>query len=187
MPAPAMPARTVPPRTVPTRAVTRPFATGRALRRALGLALLLGAPLASLPAGAAPSPQTAQNAAPTGPVPLPPAAPGAASKPSTPTVKTEPAVPAGPAAGTKETDLALACKERALTILKQRSPSIEDIFIDMDGLTIAEADLAVGNTKIRNVLMGEAYIQRDRSDKVHRFLCLTGEGDTVLLTFLTER
>ncbi|QTL03310.1 hypothetical protein J5J86_21620 [Aquabacter sp. L1I39] len=167
---------------MPARAVIRPLASG------LACALLLGGPVAALPAHAASSPQTAQTT--TAPVPLPPAAPaapGAAPKSSTPTVKTEPPVPAGPAAGVKETDLALACKDRALTILKQRSPSIEDIFIDMDGLTIAEADLAVGNTKIRNVLMGEAYIQRDRSDKVHRFLCLTGEGDTVLLTFLTER
>lgn len=165
-------------------------ATPRLLAPGLACALMLACPLAAFEAQAAPAATTAQ-AVPA--VPFPQAAPGApampspSAKPDAPSKVVEPAQPAGPAAGTKGTDLALACKDRALSLLKQRSPSIEDIFIDMDGLTIAEADLSVGNTKIRNVLMGEAYIQRDRSDKVHRFLCLTGEGDTVLLTFLTER
>lgn len=174
----------MPARALPARATPRLLAPG------LACALILAGPLAALPARAAPAATTAQ-AVPA--VPFPQAAPGApakpspSAKPSDPAKVVEPAQPAGPAAGTKGTDLALACKDRALSLLKQRSPSIEDIFIDMDGLTIAEADLSVGNTKIRNVLMGEAYIQRDRSDKVHRFLCLTGEGDTVLLTFLTER
>ena len=174
---------------MPARA-TPARATPRLLVPGLACALMLACPLAALEARAAPAATTAQ-AVPA--VPFPQSAPGAPAKPSpsakpdAPSKVVEPAQPAGPAAGTKETDLALACKDRALSLLKQRSPSIEDIFIDMDGLTIAEADLSVGNTKIRNVLMGEAYIQRDRSDKMHRFLCLTGEGDTVLLTFLTER
>lgn len=169
---------------MPARAMTCLLTPG------LACALVLACSWAAFPARAAPAATTAQ-AVPA--VPFPQAAPGAparpspSAKPAEPPKVVEPAQPAGPAAGAKETDLALACKDRALSLLKQRSPSIEDIFIDMDGLTIAEADLTVGGTKIRNVLMGEAYIQRDRSDKVHRFLCLTGEGDTVLLTFLTER
>ncbi|MFG1480268.1 hypothetical protein V5F53_16670, partial [Xanthobacter sp. V4C-4] len=80
-----------------------------------------------------------------------------------------------------------ACKAHALARLKTRSPAIADIFIDMDGLTVAAADMKVGGAHITSVLMGEAYIQRDRSDKVHRFLCLTGTDDTVLLTFFTEQ
>ncbi|WP_341990954.1 hypothetical protein [Azorhizobium sp. AG788] len=86
-----------------------------------------------------------------------------------------------------DTSLVLACKQKALVMLKTTSPSIEDIFIDMDGLTIAEANTTVGDTKIIGVMMGEAYIQRDKTDKVHRFLCLTGEGGKVLMTFFTER
>ncbi len=86
-----------------------------------------------------------------------------------------------------DTTLVMACKQKALGILKNRSPSVEDIFIDMDGLTVAQADTMVGNTKVIGVMMGEAYIQRDKTDKVHRFLCLTGEGGKVLMTFFTER
>ena len=57
----------------------------------------------------------------------------------------------------------------------------------MDGLTIAAADMKVGGARITSVIMGEAYIQRDRTDRPHRFLCLTGEEEAVLLTFFTER
>ena len=35
--------------------------------------------------------------------------------------------------------LVKACKAHALAVLKDRSPSVEDIFIDMDGLTVARA------------------------------------------------
>ena len=109
-------------------------------------------------------------------------------------------VPPGPAGGTQPDPSAVnspevdpdmqrvaACKADALAKLKQRSPSVEDIYIDIDGLTIAEAASKLGNTPVKGVIMGEAYIQRDRSDTANRFLCLTGEKDEVLFTFFTER
>lgn len=80
-----------------------------------------------------------------------------------------------------------ACKAEALKKLKQRSPSVDDIHIDIDGLTIAQADAKLGDTPVKGVIMGEAYIQRDRSDSANRFLCLTGEKGEVLFTFFTER
>lgn len=108
--------------------------------------------------------------------------------------------PPGPAGGTQPEPSAAtspdvdpdmqrvaACKADALKKLKQRSPSIEDIYIDIDGLTIAEAEQTLGDTPVKGVIMGEAYIQRDRSDTANRFLCLTGEKDEVLFTFFTER
>lgn len=80
-----------------------------------------------------------------------------------------------------------ACKAEALKKLKQRSPSVDDIYIDIDGLTIAQADAKLGDTPVKGVIMGEAYIQRDRSDSANRFLCLTGAKGEVLFTFFTER
>lgn len=132
-------------------------------------------------------------AAQSAPPPLPPVAPAAPAaplppKPATPPEKAEKPVTAEEKDAARDALLVNRCKERALAALKRRSPSVEDIFIDMDGLTIARAQaLTVGETKIEAVLMGEAYIQRDRSDKVHRFLCLTGPDDAVLLTFFTEQ
>ena len=70
-------------------------------------------------------------------------------------------------------------------VLKQRTAHHADI--DMDGITVAKADLAVEDTRVESVIMGEAYIQRDKTDKVHRFLCLTGPQGKVLMTFFTQR
>ncbi|MEW6255667.1 MAG: hypothetical protein AB1592_06900 [Pseudomonadota bacterium] len=124
---------------------------------------------------------------------LPAAAQGPAQTPAPATPPLPPAPPAEKAAEQAqkeaEQDMALvkACKAHALAVLKGRSPSVEDIFIDMDGLTVAHAKLAVEDTKVEAVLMGEAYIQRDRSDKAHRFLCLAGADGKVLMTFFTLR
>ena len=34
--------------------------------------------------------------------------------------------------------------------------------------------------------MGEAYLQRDKSDKAYQFVCLIGEKGKVLMTFFTQ-
>lgn len=150
---------------------------------AAGLGLLPAAPALAQVSGADPA------------VPMPPPAPATspAAPSRAPAESQDKATPKDKAAqqaeaeGEAEIALVKACKARALAVLKERSPSVEDIFIDMDGLTVAKANLAVEDTKVQAVLMGEAYIKRDRTDKVHRFLCLAGEGGKVLLTFFTER
>lgn len=141
------------------------------------------------------TPAAAQQAA--DPVPPRPAGPGQAvplpapvpvpAIPAPSGTASEQAVKDAEAEAPEGAERAVACKAHALERLQARSPSISDISIDMDGLTIAKADVAVGSTRVTGVLMGEAYIQRDRSDKAHRFLCLVGEDDKVLMTFLTER
>lgn len=90
-------------------------------------------------------------------------------------------------AGDRDMQRVAACKATALARLKEKSPSIDDIFIDVDGLTIAEADGKLGDIAVKGVLMGEAYIQRDRSDRANRFLCLVGANEEVLFTFFTEQ
>ena len=157
----------------------------------LRLLLLAGmtalTPLALLPAAA-------QNPAPAN---APPAnAPPAAAPTPTPA----PTAPAGPAGGTQPAPSAAkspevdpdmqrvaACKERALERLKAVSPSIDDIYMDVDGLTIATANSKIGDTPVSGVIMGEAYIQRDRKDEPNRFVCLTGPKGEVLFTFFTVR
>ncbi len=151
--------------------------TGRTgARQALAGGLML---LALVAPAAAQSPAQAPVAPPpaAAPAPLPPPPPAGAEK------------AAAQAEKEAEQDMALvkACKAHALAVLKDRSPSVEDIFIDMDGLTVARANLAVEDTKVEAVLMGEAYIKRDRSDKAHRFLCLAGADRKVLMTFFTLR
>jgi hypothetical protein len=101
------------------------------------------------------------------------------------------APPAGPTSGTPPEKPASAeiasCKTTALHTISAKDPEIKDIYIDEDGVTIATADTKVEDTPITRIIMGEAYLRTDRSDKPRRFLCLLGEKGKVLLTFFTAR
>ncbi|MCS0504664.1 hypothetical protein [Ancylobacter mangrovi] len=171
-PAPAGAAPTVPPKAAPAPAAkplekTPPEKT---------------APAANAPAA---KPPAAKPPAATLPATKPPATP---APPPGPTGGTQ---PAPSAADSPEVDPDMqriaACKAEALKRLKLRSPAVDDIYLDVDGLTVAHADLKIGDTPVKGVIMGEAYIQRDRSDTANRFLCLTGDKDQVIFTFFTER
>jgi hypothetical protein len=80
-----------------------------------------------------------------------------------------------------------ACRKSGLAALQQRSPSLDEIVLDMDSLAISKADTKVGDTSIKMVIMGEAYLQRDKTDKPNRFLCLLSDEDEVVLTFFTAQ
>ncbi|WNJ90059.1 hypothetical protein [Bosea sp. 685] len=80
-----------------------------------------------------------------------------------------------------------SCKTTALHTISAKDPEIKDIYIDEDGATIATAETKVEDTPITRIIMGEAYLRTDRSDKPRRFLCLIGEKGKVLLTFFTAR
>lgn len=79
------------------------------------------------------------------------------------------------------------CKTAALTTLSARDPEIKDIYVDEDGATIAVSETKVEDTPVTRIVMAEAYLRTDRSDKPRRFLCLLGEKNKVLLTFFTAR
>lgn len=80
-----------------------------------------------------------------------------------------------------------ACKTTGLITLKERSPTLKDILIDPDAVTIAKADTKVEDTPIRTIVMGDAYLERGKTDKPYRFLCLIGEKGKVVLTFFTQQ
>ena len=80
-----------------------------------------------------------------------------------------------------------ACRLSGLVALKERSPAIKDLTFDIDGLAISKAETKVEDTPVKMVIMGDAYPQREKSDKPNRFVCLIGEKGKVLLTFFTEQ
>ena len=97
------------------------------------------------------------------------------------------AAPASPTAPEKPSSPELtACKATAMAALTAREPEIKDIYFDEDGATIATSDTKVEDTPIKRIIMGEAYLKTDKSDKPRRFLCLLGEKGKVLLTFFTQ-
>jgi hypothetical protein len=45
----------------------------------------------------------------------------------------------------------------------------------------------VEDTPIKMVVMGDAYLQREKTNKPSRFVCLIGEKGKVVLTFFTQQ
>ncbi len=80
-----------------------------------------------------------------------------------------------------------ACRLSGLAALKERSPSLEHLTFDIQSLAISKADTKVQDTPIRMVVMGDAYLQREKSDKPNRFVCLVSDKGKVVLTFFTEQ
>jgi hypothetical protein len=80
-----------------------------------------------------------------------------------------------------------ACRLSGLAALKERSPSLEHLTFDMESLAISKANTKVEDTPIRMVVMGDAYLQREKSDKPNRFVCLVSDKGKVVLTFFTEQ
>ena len=80
-----------------------------------------------------------------------------------------------------------ACKATGLVALKERSPSVKDIILDMDTFTVSKANTKIEDTPVRTIIMGEVYLERKETGKSQQFLCLIGEKGRVLLTFFTAR
>lgn len=76
-----------------------------------------------------------------------------------------------------------ACKATGLIALKERSPAIKDILLDMDTIVISRINTKIEDTPVRTIIMGEVYIERKEVGKSQQFLCLIGEKGKVLLTF----
>ena len=79
------------------------------------------------------------------------------------------------------------CKAAALQALHAKEPEIKDIYIDEDAATVAVSESKIEDIPVTRIVMAEAYLRTDRSDKPRRFLCLLGEKNKVLLTCCTAR
>ena len=79
------------------------------------------------------------------------------------------------------------CRTTGLIALKDRSPTITDVLIDPDAVTVAKADTKVEDTPVKGVIMGDAYLEKNKTEKPYRFVCLIGEKGKVLLTFFTQQ
>jgi hypothetical protein len=78
-----------------------------------------------------------------------------------------------------------ACRSTGLIALRERDPSIKDVTLDFDGMTVAKANTKVEDTPIKTIVIGDAYLCK--KDTRRTFLCLIGEKGKVLLTFFTDQ
>ena len=80
-----------------------------------------------------------------------------------------------------------ACRTTGLIALKEQSPPLRDLVFDVESLAVSKANTSVEDIRVRTVIMGEAYLERNETRGSHRFVCLIGNKGKVLLTFFTEQ
>ena len=79
-----------------------------------------------------------------------------------------------------------ACESTGLIALQQIDPSVKQVVLDPDSVSINKADTSIGDTKVRTIIYADAYVQQNRKDKPRRLLCIIGDKGKVLLTFFTK-
>jgi hypothetical protein len=80
-----------------------------------------------------------------------------------------------------------ACKATGLIALQEHSPSVKELILDMESLTMSKVNMKIEDIPVRTILMGDVYLQRQKTGKSQHFLCLIGDKGKVLLTFFTAQ
>ena len=83
-----------------------------------------------------------------------------------------------------ETD---ACKASGLIALKQKSPQVKDVQIDLDSARVINTDAKIEEVPVRTVVIAEAYVEKGRKDKPQTLFCVIGEKGKVLLTLFSDK
>ena len=76
-----------------------------------------------------------------------------------------------------------ACKATGVLALKEKSPTVRDMILDMDTVVVSKANTEIEGIPIRTVVVGDVYLEKKGTGKAQRFLCLIGDKGKVLLTF----
>ena len=83
-----------------------------------------------------------------------------------------------------ETD---ACRASGLIALKERSPTVKDVSLDLDSVRIVKVNSKIEDVVIKAIVIGEAYIEKQRTGKPQNFLCILGDKGKVLLTIFSDQ
>ena len=77
-----------------------------------------------------------------------------------------------------------ACKATGILALKEKSPAIRDIILDMDTMVVSKADTEIGKASLSAPSSwGMSIWRKKEMGKARHFLCLIGDKGKVLLTF----
>lgn len=79
-----------------------------------------------------------------------------------------------------------ACRASSLIALRETVPDLKSIHFDEETLSVSKANTKVEDTPVTAVIIGDAYLQDNKSGRARRFVCLIGEKGKVLLTYFTR-
>ena len=94
---------------------------------------------------------------------------------------------ASPASAETVSPEADACKASGLIALKQKSPQVKDVVIDLDSAKVINAETSIENVPVRTVVIADAYVERAAKDKPQTLVCIIGDKGKVLLTLFSNR
>jgi hypothetical protein len=80
-----------------------------------------------------------------------------------------------------------ACRASGLIALKERTPAVKDVNLDLDSVRVVKVNSKIENVEIRAILLGDAYIEKQRTAKPQNFICILGEKGRVLLTIFSDQ
>ena len=80
-----------------------------------------------------------------------------------------------------------ACRASGLIALKERSPTIKDVELDLDSVRVIKMNSKIGDVDIKAMVLGEASIEKKTSSKAKNLICILGEKGTVLLAVFSDQ
>lgn len=80
-----------------------------------------------------------------------------------------------------------ACRASGLIALKEKSSAVKDVSLDLDSMRVIKVNSKIEDVPIKALVLGDAYIEKKRSDKAQTFVCIVGEKGKVLLTIFSEQ
>jgi hypothetical protein len=80
-----------------------------------------------------------------------------------------------------------ACRASGLIALKERSPAIKDVSLDLDSVRVVKMNSKIADVEIKAIVLGEASIEKKTSSKAKNLICILGEKGKVLLAVFTDQ
>lgn len=78
-----------------------------------------------------------------------------------------------------------ACRASGLIALKERSSAVKDVSLDLDSMRVIKVNSKIEDVAIKAIVLGDANIEKKKSDKSQNFICIVGEK--VLLTIFSDQ
>jgi hypothetical protein len=80
-----------------------------------------------------------------------------------------------------------ACRASGLIALKERSPAVKDVNLDLDSVRVVKMSAKIENVEIKAIVLGEVDVEKKKSSKPQDFICILGEKGKVLLTIFSNK
>jgi hypothetical protein len=80
-----------------------------------------------------------------------------------------------------------ACRASGLIALKERSPAIKDVALDLDSVRVVKMSAKIADVEIKAIVLAEVDVEKKKSSKPQDLICILGEKGKVLLTIFSNK